>query len=239
KGPVIAYGIKDFHPDSTPRTIISLNDEDARNIISFKRKLRDPIKMVDCVRLNCNGDIIMNGRARCEIISLPKFHAIFRQNATPTSMRMKLPITVASIPGSVEIWDSNNPDLAYFSANHNEAADALNVGCDENDYACWGFSPLTWDDSQGSCIVARKDKKPLHPDHVAALAEYCSDHLTPIFQMQIESEAFHWIDGQIYFISKQSVLDEITKDKFEEFFRAWKARQTHPGTRQRISPYDV
>ncbi|KAH6701382.1 hypothetical protein BKA61DRAFT_620634 [Leptodontidium sp. MPI-SDFR-AT-0119] len=40
-----------------------------------------------------------------------------------------------------------------------------------------GFAPAVWQDNVGTVIVARKDRKPLLPQHLWSMFDYCADIL--------------------------------------------------------------
>jgi hypothetical protein len=100
RGPVLAYGIEEFFPDSTPKRTVDLVSDNAPHIANFVRSLTDAIEMISCVRLNCNSDVTVDGRPRYEVILLPSFHAIFAQNTTPVSARIELPIKLGGSPAA-------------------------------------------------------------------------------------------------------------------------------------------
>lgn len=235
KGPIVAYGIESFTKDSHPTCGIDLQQDDARIIINYFRKIMNPVEMVNCVRVNCNGDVNFSNRPKYEPIMLPVQHAIFNQEPTPISSRIGFPITVARIPGSVDFWERKIGQADVFHPNVNQAVTFLHVGIDPMDdgkdfplSAAWGFAPWTWDTPVGSCIIARKDKKSLLPGHIALLSEYCHLHLTSFFELQMEGD-----------LKKTDVLNQISKKKFKAYLHAWRARQKEDDLREMVSPYKV
>jgi hypothetical protein len=189
-GPMLAYGIKDFTSDALPLGAVDLAPSDMRHIANFFNTylLNDPVEAarkkdgnhslseilrsftpnkprgsVNCVRVNCDDDVKVGGRPRFEAVRLSEEYAIFKQARTSTSARIGLPVTLARIPGSVDIWETR-PTLDLRSPNYNEVATSFNIYCDP-DYDGgsnfvyggygWGFASLTWDYPQSSCIVAR------------------------------------------------------------------------------------
>jgi len=294
KGPVVVYGIKDFTVDSHPKQLVDLKGgDDLRHLMNFVNSITDPVKMVSCVRVNCNGDVKEKGRPKFERIEIPAIHAIFKQAPTQISEHIELPVAAARIPGSVDFWVNG-----ITGSTMNQAIKFMYQGCnrdiDDKDFMTggygWGFAPRSWDVPTGSCIVVRMDKKPLLPEHVEVMGDYCHDYLGVFFQEQMESgfeerdeddeneedaesdddaendddakneeddghDEGDESDGndndedddndeneddevdEDNGLSRDHVLKEITKDKFEEYFQAWKARQTNPAKRGIVSPY--
>ncbi len=230
QGPIIAYGIKEFTQDSHLKECVDLKSSDLRHITNFLRHVEDPISQISCVRVNCNGEV-RDGRPKFEEMYLPAHHAIFKQTASQISERIELPVAAARIPGSIE----KHMGKEHFP-NVNSAITYLYSCCDpdtrEKEWApgnlTWAWAPFTWDSPVGSCIVARRDKKALYPEHVAALTQFCQVYITPFFEEQMMNE-----------LDVEHVLKEITKKKFEEYWEAWKDKQTDPEKKKRVSPFDV
>jgi len=195
--------------------------------------------LVSGVRVNCVGDVDVDKRPKYETFQIPASSSIFQQAATDVSERIELPILVRRISGSVNKWSKRTDVPAGMIGYVNHAGTFLNIGCQPErknngpEYA-WGNAPGEWQNSVGAVMVVRQDKKPLLPDHVAVLAEYCQFHLSPIFEAQSESER---CDDKSLRLGKDHVLKEITKEKFEEYFQAWKTRQADLTKRQVASPY--
>jgi hypothetical protein len=49
----------------------------------------------------------------------------------------------------------------------------------------WGWASQKWQNSVGSVIVVRQDKKPLSPLHVEALCNYCRYEIRPLLAHSI------------------------------------------------------
>ncbi|KAF2831812.1 hypothetical protein CC86DRAFT_367081 [Ophiobolus disseminans] len=190
-GPVIAYGIKTFTLDSHPKDMVDLAPADTREVINFFNTylLRNPaddirssgpspspmdfmaslvtkkaLEMVQCVRVNCDGETEAKGGARCQVIRLPIKHAIFTQAPVAASERFGQALVAARIPGSVEMWEggrSKNVAVERIVAKGSVGEDGVWVGEEE--------VPDTWRDSVGSFIVARRDTKDVSVDEVAGL----------------------------------------------------------------------
>lgn len=185
--------------------------------------------MIECVRVNCGGDVEQNGRPKFKKILLPSDHAIFQQSPTEISAQVGLPIVAARIPGNVDKWVESK--CGYIC---NEPITFLHIGCDpriEGGSALdggpgWGTAPLSWGMEVGSCIVARKDRKLLEPEHIEAMAKYCQVHLTNRFEEFNENEDNEDEDtGNTGRLGVDYVLLEITKNKFEAYFLGWRVEQ--------------
>lgn len=227
KGPVVAYGIKTFTADSHAKQAVDLATADMREIVNFFNTylLGNPagaistpassllnaiapskmLQYVQCVRVNCDGDVSDNGRPRYETIDLPIKHGIFQQAPFHISSGIGLPLFAARIPGSVEMWDSKGAN--------NAAAFFLLMSCNSG-AASFGCVSATWGGPVGSFIVARSDKNSVMPDHVNSLVNYSETCLAPVFQKQR--------DG---ILTEDEVLEHITKVKFAEYYEAWEAEQ--------------
>lgn len=76
--------------------------------------------------------------------------------------------------------------------------------------------------------MMRKDKKPLLPEHIAALIEFCQARLHGLFQERKERK-----------ITNGDVLKEISKDTFEAYYKVWQTRQSEEDKQNSVSPYAV
>ncbi|KAF2878598.1 hypothetical protein BDV95DRAFT_479395, partial [Massariosphaeria phaeospora] len=234
RGPVVAYGTghltNDILLDRDPEYGIDLTPADFRHIIDqlnyyvFRgsyvelRRTLNPARKIQGVRINCDADIEVDKRPRFEKVEIPPADPVFSQDPTPVSKRIELPIVVRRVLRSVSGWVRRKSEYRGAHApKDNQAATFLHIGCDpkENYYRrySWGLAPMEWQDSVGAVIVARKDKQPLLPEHVAALADWCQFKLIHDFQEQNEAD-----------LSGHVVLPKITKAEFEKHYSAWKAR---------------
>jgi len=80
---------------------------------------------------------------------------------------------VLPIPGLIEIPLVMHKVLTWSTGTSradldNQIATYLNIDADS------GFAPPAWQSEVGTVVVARKDKKPLLPQHVEAVFEYCN-----------------------------------------------------------------
>jgi hypothetical protein len=241
-GPMIAHGIKDFTSDSLPLGAAARKKGGNPSLSEILRSFTPskPRGYVNCVRVNCDGDVKIGGRPRFETVILSEKHAIFKQAPTSTSARVEMPVAMARIPGSVKIWTvkgkgKGNEDRVA-GPHKKEVVTAM--------WVAWGLegtlgreTARTWSAPVGSVIIARKDQKPLMPEHAEALADFCQNHLIDRFQELRESK--HGVPESIPGLTTDHVLGEITKEKFLEYYGTWKAQQTDEVKRDQISPYDV
>jgi hypothetical protein len=88
-----------------------------------------------------------------------------------------------------------------------------------------GLNPAQWRDVTGSIAIVRRDLKPLHCAHVDALYEYCSrngfsqaqlNHL-PVAHDANGVDLTPFMDLH-YQASSQQLLNNASKEDFEEFF---------------------
>jgi hypothetical protein len=241
RGPIIAYGtelFEDFRLD--PLYSHDLTPSDLRPIEhwlnSYKcqgnsiEEIKRELGTVVGVRMNCLGDEKTDGRPKCEPASIPAYHWVFDEDVAPISERLGFPIMALRIPGSFEHWEKR-PAINGIMAYCNPSATFLHLGCDPKvkdgmleGRSPWGWAPWKWQNVVGSIIVARKDKKPLLPEHADALAEFCQVHLNHLFQKQTER---NW--------KPKHVLKEIRKDKFLKYYNTWKALQIDEEKRTQIS----
>ncbi|PSN59665.1 hypothetical protein BS50DRAFT_507935 [Corynespora cassiicola Philippines] len=174
------------------------------------------------VRINCELDLKLNKRPQYEMATIPSSHDIFNQSLIDISVLVKLPIVVQKLPGSlVECFPSGSPWLNQRVAFHHRDCltreNTTEVEFDEK----FGVCPPQWDKSIGTVIAMRLDKKPLYPEHIAALAGFSQVHLSPYFQKYRESWYFE-DDGHL---PKSYVVQEMTRFKFGQYYHDWREVQ--------------
>ncbi|KAI4678566.1 hypothetical protein J4E81_010661 [Alternaria sp. BMP 2799] len=253
RGPMIAYGTDAFDDvpfSQDPSYSQDLGPSDLRimahklNTYYFKyavgptiEDIKQELRSVVSVRINCDGDVEFEGRPRYEPMELPAYCSFFHA-ATDISEHIELPIVVQRIPGSIRKWGTraNTRSSPYT----NTGATFLHIGCkpERKEWGLnFGLAPLEWQDSVCSVVVMRKDKKALLPEHVDALVEYHQKYLMEFFQHESET-TYGGTEDEVQ-QGKARIMNEITKDKFEEYYVAWKSKQTDEVKKQQISPYDV
>ncbi|KAF1992673.1 hypothetical protein P154DRAFT_504571 [Amniculicola lignicola CBS 123094] len=190
-------------------------------------------RTVNAVRINCDGDVEIGKRPRFEAIQITDSHPAFKTPIPPLSERLGLPVHAYKIPGNGRSWFlKRTPNI---QGHVNQPATFLNRGCnperrfteDIYEYG-WSLAPMQWQNEVGSIIVARKDKKPLLPEHTEALCEFSPFRLSNFFQYQLEADS-----------PVDDVLREIIKPRFQEYYDRWKAKQANEEKRNQVSPYAV
>jgi hypothetical protein len=103
------------------------------------------------------------------------------------------------------------------------------IGSFDTRRVTFGQVPERWAaDDIGPVVVARLDRKPLHPLHAAAFAAYCAHYLRQPFQDCLESERVwrsNLASREYVYEERRKVLAEATQPKFAEFFELYKRRR--------------
>lgn len=87
-----------------------------------------------------------------------------------------------------------------------------------------GFAPIEWQSHVGTCLVARKDKKPLNEEHMDAVRMYVSRLL------------------DLFGNDPKYAQKEMTRAAFEKWFENYRAREIengHPNWEKVVSLFDV
>jgi hypothetical protein len=95
---------------------------------------------------------------------IPADHPVFAQSVPPVPVLIEVPLVLHR----VGTQSANRPDL------DNQIATYLNIDADS------GFAPPVWQSGVGTVIVARKDRKPLLPQHLEGVWMYC-DRILDLF----------------------------------------------------------
>ena len=96
--------------------------------------------------------------------TIPADHPIFSQPVPPIPALIKVPLVLHRVGTP----STNQADL------DNQIATYLNIDADS------GFAPLAWQSHVGTIVVARKDRKPLLPQHLEGVWMYC-DRILDLF----------------------------------------------------------
>lgn len=110
-------------------------------------------------------------------------------------------------------------------------------------FNAFGFANAYWQFSVGAVVIARLDKKPLHPLHASAFIHFCQGHIVSRRQ-ELDEELYDGdIDGmkasdklEFAWNGRQKVLDECTREKFEAYFKTYKAKRV---SGVRMSKFDL
>jgi hypothetical protein len=141
------------------------------------------------VRINCIGDMRAVSEPHFETVEVSSTDPIFTEHDTSDiAQRIGLPIFTRRCPPNPR--RENDKDSKVFeheSLFNNQDAKFLHLCCDlkaEFDLRTgtlgWGWASKQWQNSVGSIIVVRQDRKPLSPLHVEALCVYCRDEIRPL-----------------------------------------------------------
>ena len=96
--------------------------------------------------------------------TIPADHPVFSQSVPPIPALIEVPLVLHR----VGTRSANQADL------DNQIATYLNIDADS------GFAPPVWQSHVGTIIVARKDKKPLLPQHLEGVWMFC-DRILDLF----------------------------------------------------------
>ncbi|GAW14743.1 hypothetical protein ANO14919_069240 [Xylariales sp. No.14919] len=191
RGPVIAYGKVGSSFD--PERCRDVNMNDFRHITDYlvwynsdrtsvPMDLPAPLAKIKGVKINCLGDQKLFNKPHFEEIDLPATDAILNDHDTSDiAKRIGLPIFTRRCfphPNWANVRDSEL--FGTESPFNNQDATFLHLCCDPNvkdnvaqGVLGWGWASAPWQNSVGSTIVVRQDKKPLSRWHVEALCRYC------------------------------------------------------------------
>jgi MYND finger len=100
----------------------------------------------------------------------------------------------------------------------------------------FGSPPRTWLKNVGSVIAVRVDGKELLPKHLQVLCDFCEHKMGPLFT-KMRQGGSEGTNG----LSREDVLDEITRAKFIEFFKGYCTEKAveDESWRGLKSPYDM
>lgn len=111
----------------------------------------------------------------------------------------------------------------------------------------FGWAPEYWQFSVGPVIIARLDKKTLHPLHASALIKFCQGNIcTKVEEMHEtlanEQTFLSWAKRtslekrQTVRELRQGVIDECSREKFERYFKTYKWKRV---SGVRMSRFDL
>ncbi|MCJ1363223.1 hypothetical protein MMC16_002330 [Acarospora aff. strigata] len=178
------------------------------------------------VKIACQGDMAVLGSEKFQSISIPRQHPVWRTPLTTDLSRLiDFPIlTPRCTPDPA--WKNNESITQRFL---NYPATSLHFITDKTNPG-WGSAPISWQDSVGSVLVVRPGWKPLSPLHLEAFCAFCQHKVGPLLQDHIGSET-----------ERENALEEITANRFGEFFESYRASMAESSREWRTvrSPYDV
>lgn len=197
RGPIIAYGRVGLGNDPTICRDLDMND--FRHItdyfLSYNTKPapapQQPLDtMIKGVKINCVGDQKMFNKPHFEAVEVSSNDLIFSEHDTSDiAQRIGLPIFTRRCSPDPR-W-TNYQDTRLFGGEipfNNQDATFLHLCCDPKglfDHRSgqfgWGFASQQWQNSVGSAIIVRQDRKPLLPLHAEALCRCCRREVGPLF----------------------------------------------------------
>jgi hypothetical protein len=242
RGPIVVYAKKG--PGLDPPACKDFDMVDFRHATDYflsyayiPPKAQASVECVKGVRINCLGDVKMLKRPHFEEIELPTTDAIFTKHDTSDiANRIGIPILTQRCPLDPKWANSKDAMFEGMSPCNNQDATFLHQCCDPGakfDISTgslgWGWCSAPWQSEVGSAIVVRKDKKPLLPMQMEALAGYCRNEIQPL--LGHSTGEYHPEEP----IKKEDVLKIICRPMFVIYwtkFRRDKEDYTTP------SPYD-
>ena len=117
---------------------------------------------VQAVIIRCDGE--RRNFMPWSATTLPADHPVFSQPVPPVPGLIEVPLVLHCV-------GTQSANRAYLD---NQIATYLNID------ATSGFAPPEWQSYVGTVIAARKDRKPLLPQHLEGVWMYC-DHILDIF----------------------------------------------------------
>ncbi len=189
RGPIIAHGKVGLGID--PIACKDLDMTDFRHVadyfLSYGYKpppaVQQPAGLkIKGIRINCVGDRKTFNKPHFEAVEVSSTDSIFSKHDTSDiADRIGLPIfTRRCLPDPKWANDNDNKFFDGESGFNNQDATFLHTCCEPDaefdpmlGIMGWGWASTQWQDSVGSVIVVRQDKKPLSTWHVEALCKYC------------------------------------------------------------------
>ncbi|KAF2790433.1 hypothetical protein K505DRAFT_251203 [Melanomma pulvis-pyrius CBS 109.77] len=201
-------------------------------------KFQASVVRVKGVRINCLGDVKMLKRPHFEEIELPTTDSIFTQHDTSDiADRIGISVLTQRCPPDPKWANSKDAMFENKSPFNNQDATFLHQCCDPDakfDMSTgslgWGWCSMPWQNGAGSAIVVRKDKKPLLPSHMEALAKYCRNEIQPL--MGHSTGEYHPEEP----IKKDHVLKIICRPMFVIYWSKFSREKKDYTT---PSPYDT
>lgn len=139
--------------------------------------LRDSIRKVKGVRINCPADMMEYDMEQYVPVEVCNGHPIHLESEPCDIPRLvRIPIKMYRYTRK-----SDQP------APRNEAASSLHRSADVNSKT-WGFPSQRWTSTVASVLVVRCDGKDLLTEHLDALCFFCEHHFADIFSLQAEAE---------------------------------------------------
>jgi hypothetical protein len=189
------------------------------------------------VRIACDGEVCELDKPKFEPMHLKASDPLFRAADAADADAIS---ELSRFIGLPLAGRKERIDAYYWQVSlHNAEAAALFRNCDlstpergsregSRDTA-FGAVRARWLADTGPVIVARVDRRPLHPLHVAAAAAFCGRYLRRPFQDCIDAEDDERDSGEGAKADvadrRRQVLALATPGRFADFFEQYKARR--------------
>lgn len=157
---------------------------------------------VDAVRVNCEGEMAMYGRAKFELVKLPSDHPVLARPVAGISRLLGIPVRVV-------MCSPHKGTMGYDGTN--DEATALQLDPDPRS-PTWGLVLQTTQGvldppyNGGNVVVVREDGTMIRKDEAELLCRYCVHVLLPLFGKARVGRA-----------TKKRVLDAMTGAAFEDY----------------------
>jgi hypothetical protein len=188
------------------------------------------------VRIACDGEVCELDKPKFEPTNLKASDPLFRAADAADADAIS---ELSRFIGLPLAGRKERIDAYYWQVSlHNAEAAALFRNCDLSTpergsregsrHTAFGAVRARWLADTGPVVVARVDRRPLHPLHVAAAATFCGRYLRRPFQDCIDAEDERRGDaGGAADIAdrRRQVLALATPGRFAEFFELYKARR--------------
>ncbi|KAH7132572.1 hypothetical protein B0J11DRAFT_230859 [Dendryphion nanum] len=164
-----------------------------------------PIDLIDGVRLHCRKD--GGGWIGTKI---PNNHVIFNSYVMPVPGLLEIPLVIHRV--GTQSLDQADLDC--------QIATYLNI------HPVTGLAPTQWLSNIGTCVIGRKDRKPLSPQHLELV--------------------YMFIDGLLDDfgdVGPEKAREAMTRERFEKFAEVYRRNELKKGREERWadvrSIYDV
>ncbi|CAM6111460.1 unnamed protein product [Calypogeia fissa] len=233
-GPIVAFLILGLDRFWDPRAYCDLTLDDFRHTVDFFVTYHNDyytnynlkgVGKVQGVRISCIEDQPMLGADKYIPVPVEDCHEVLREEKPVAFSKLnELPIFMRKCPPD-QAW-MKHPRAFY----PNAAATWLHLVVDR-EHRYFGAIPSPWDTRVGNVLAVRVDRKALSPHHMEALCHFGQFTWQPWIQ--------NVSPAGIPQSTRDEIIQQITKAKFKEFFRDYKAKQTDPSWTTTPCPYDI
>lgn len=182
-----------------------------RSIDSLSWTQESVSPMVKAVKVACNGDQnTLHAKPLAEV-NLPLDHPAVN-HGTISGISKRLGFTLAFY----KLYAS--PRIKNITGSLCRESVTFAMMDDNPDSESWAFAPLQWTGGRvPSCIVIRKDQKPLSAQQIEAFLYFCDSKLQSLFE---DSLGAGWTER-----TKDEVLQYMNKLSFDVFFEEYRRKR--------------